>query len=192
MTCLDFILLLWVCVAVGGQAVSQTASAQKPSIPGETMPAGPTKPRTARNCNRWHIVEKGDTCPKVESIYGISHNQFLEWNPSVPKDCSREFWLGYSYCVGVNDNPVIATPIQTNLINSTMTFPSTSPTSVYSIRNPVTSDEFTVSSVETAWPPKRTQPGQPSYCNKWYHVKIGDTCNTIQILHGTSMTLEEL
>ncbi|EGD91941.1 hypothetical protein H113_00549 [Trichophyton rubrum MR1459] len=45
MTRLEFILLLWVCIALGGQAVSQTTSGQKPSIPGETTPAGPTKPR---------------------------------------------------------------------------------------------------------------------------------------------------
>ncbi|EFR04225.1 hypothetical protein MGYG_07232 [Nannizzia gypsea CBS 118893] len=149
MNCCVFILLLWVGIALGEQPVSQTTFAPKPIELGETSPAGPTKSRTAQKCHRWHTVRKGDTCPMVEGTYGISHNQFLEWNPSVPKDCSQGFWVGYSYCVGVSDHPVFATPIETNSINSTtITASKTTITSTYSIRNPVTSERLTVSPVK--------------------------------------------
>ncbi|KAM5435400.1 hypothetical protein MaudCBS49596_004316 [Microsporum audouinii] len=189
MSCLVFTVIAY--IVLGKESVSQPRSSLESIRSAESSPVGPTKPRISRNCNKWHTVEEGDTCSRVERAHGISHNQFLEWNPLVPKDCSRDFWYGYSYCVGVGRNPVTTTtPAETSMGRKTLS-KATSPTT-YSIRNPVTSHKLTFSPVETAWPPKRTQPGQPSHCNKWYLVRAGDTCRTICTLHGSTMTLEEL
>ncbi|PYI27237.1 hypothetical protein BP00DRAFT_353954, partial [Aspergillus indologenus CBS 114.80] len=51
---------------------------------------------------------------------------------------------------------------------------------------------LTPSSVETAWPPTKTQPGQPGVCNRWYRVKPGDSCQTISERSGASLPLDQL
>lgn len=67
----------------------------------EDGPSGPTFPGIAWNCSRWHTVAKGDTCPSIENKYNITSSEFLEWNPAISKDCSKNFWPKYSYCVRV-------------------------------------------------------------------------------------------
>src|SRR4051812_30643001 len=67
----------------------------------QTTAPGPTQPGTAANCNKWHIVKKGDDCSKIETLYDITHTRFLIWNPAVSQDCITNFWPDYAYCVGV-------------------------------------------------------------------------------------------
>ncbi|KAJ9209978.1 hypothetical protein DTO166G4_8450 [Paecilomyces variotii] len=54
-----------------------------------------------RNCNKYYVVQTGDTCPSVESKFGITSTEFFAWNPSVSTDCTTNFWVGEAYCVGI-------------------------------------------------------------------------------------------
>ncbi|RAH43024.1 LysM peptidoglycan-binding domain-containing protein [Aspergillus brunneoviolaceus CBS 621.78] len=84
---------------------------------------------------------------------------------------------------------------------ATMTPPanttSLSTGSTYSARVPITSDimptmPLTPSSIDTAGPPSKTQPGQPGSCNRWYCVKPGDSCQIISERSGASLSLDQL
>jgi hypothetical protein len=59
----------------------------------------PTMEGIAANCNKWHTVGDGDDCVVVEKKYNITADQFFKWNPAVSKDCVKNFWAKYSYCV---------------------------------------------------------------------------------------------
>ena len=74
-----------------------------------TTPPGPTQPGVLSSCNRWHMVESGDTCATLESQYGISHDKSLDWNPAVSEDCVSNFWPDYAYCVGGGDDVATTT-----------------------------------------------------------------------------------
>lgn len=174
-------------------------------------PSGPTQPNTASNCNRWYTVKSGDSCFSVETAFKISHANFLKWNPAVSKDCITNFWVKDLYCVGIDSAmpskstsasskassitsetaEVTTTTSSATKISSTSDS-SSGASSTYSIRNPVTSFNISTSTIDTSWPPKKTQTGQPSYCNRWYLVEAGDTCDTVYNRFGTSMTKQQL
>jgi LysM repeat protein len=60
---------------------------------------GPTQKGIAANCDKWHTVKEGDDCKSIEKKYKITADQFFKWNPAVSKDCVKNFWVKYSYCV---------------------------------------------------------------------------------------------
>lgn len=171
----------------------------------DTTPSGPTQPKTVSNCNKWYTVKSGDSCFSVETDFKISHADFLKWNPDVSDDCITNFWVKYSYCIGI-DSTLTSKPTSTTSKSSSSASEvtsitskggstsdtSTSANSTYSIRNPVTTFNVSSTSVDTSWPPKKTQSGQPDYCNKWYLVEAGDTCDTVYSRFGTSMTMKQL
>ncbi|KAK4143163.1 uncharacterized protein C8A04DRAFT_29180 [Dichotomopilus funicola] len=154
----------------------------------------------AANCNKWHVVAKGDDCPSVEKKYKITSAEFLKWNPAVDKKCTKNFWVKYSYCVGIDKD---AHPTSTSTTKSTSKTSSktstktsstkTVPTSTppYSTRNPVTSYSNTPGKTATAFPPEHTKPGQPPNCNRWHWVSIGDSCQSIVNLYSTRLTAEQ-
>lgn len=180
----------------------------------EETPSGPTQPQTASNCNQWYTVKAGDSCYSVETDFKISHADFLKWNPSVSEDCVTNFWTKYSYCVGIGDTTTSKKSFASSTSSLTSSTPgtgahgpsstakgsktgssvstSTTADSSYSIRNPVTSFNISTPTIDRTWPPKRTQAGQPSYCNRWYLVEAGDTCDVVYQKFGTSMTKEQL
>lgn len=41
----------------------------------------------------------GEDCGVLETQYDITHEQFLEWNPTVSPDCVDGFWKGESHTV---------------------------------------------------------------------------------------------
>jgi hypothetical protein len=76
-----------------------TASATKTAGP---SPAGPTATGQPANCDLWYTACETDTCSTLEKAQGISHADFLKWNPSVDANCSpATFKEDYAYCVGV-------------------------------------------------------------------------------------------
>ena len=76
--------------------------------------------------------------------------------PAVSKDCSKNFWVGNSYCVGVGPPKITTT--------TTSSTTSTSSVSYSWITGPTTS-YIPVNVTSTAgWPPSPTQSGQPPYC----------------------------
>lgn len=151
-------------------------------------PTGATQPNIAKNCIAWHTVGDGDGCWSIEQEYGITHENFILWNPDVSSDCVTNFWPAYSYCVAVGA-PISSTtsmPLTTSATTSkstSRTITSSSTTRIanatYSIREPITTYNLTTSTIESVFPPKHTQAGQPSYCNDWHLVEIGNTCENI-------------
>ncbi|KAI4192254.1 MAG: hypothetical protein LQ348_003223 [Seirophora lacunosa] len=174
----------------------------------DTTPSGPTQPGTISSCNNWHTVKTGDSCYTIETDFKISHADFLKWNPAVSEDCVTNFWGGYAYCVGIDStitsskpsSSTSATPSSVSSATKTSSSASSSKSSsatstansTYSIRNPSTSPNISTPTIDTTWPPKKTQAGQPSYCNKWYLVEAGETCDTVYRQFGTSMTKAQL
>lgn len=59
----------------------------------------PTMPGVVGNCQKYYLVASGDTCIAVESKYGISQAQIMQWNTNVHSNCDN-LWLGYYMCVG--------------------------------------------------------------------------------------------
>ncbi|KAL2846176.1 hypothetical protein BJY01DRAFT_247349 [Aspergillus pseudoustus] len=66
-------------------------------------PPGPTQSGIPDNCNKWHLVEEGDTCWDLSQENGITLDQLYEWDPAAKNDCAEGFWLGNAYCVGIAD-----------------------------------------------------------------------------------------
>ncbi|KAE8418153.1 hypothetical protein BDV36DRAFT_295374 [Aspergillus pseudocaelatus] len=197
-----------------------TASANAVSTTWETHPSHPTLPGTAPNCNKWYTAKKGDDCSTVQRDYGISADDFFRWNPSVSKDCKKNFWVDTSYCVGLGlaittgtPTPTVTTSVggslTTTSIPTTKTTPitstpsgdgtsisagSSSPTTkaTYTFNHPTTTWTPSPPPRETAWPPTKTQPGQPTSCTRWHEVMIGDTCDTITSRYSSWITKEDL
>ncbi|KAJ9307102.1 hypothetical protein DTO217A2_3340 [Paecilomyces variotii] len=77
-----------------------TTTATASSTPSTTSTAsvpGPTTSGIPSNCNKYYVVQTGDTCPSVESKFGITSTEFFAWNPSVSTDCTTHFWVGEAY-----------------------------------------------------------------------------------------------
>ncbi|GIJ81614.1 hypothetical protein Asppvi_000113 [Aspergillus pseudoviridinutans] len=77
---------------------------------------GPVDPGTATDCT-WYdtALDKTYTCQWFEFNWGLSHQDFVSYNPSVKDDCSG-IKVGNSYCVEVNHGtprPTTTTPTST-------------------------------------------------------------------------------
>ncbi|ETS74812.1 hypothetical protein PFICI_13296 [Pestalotiopsis fici W106-1] len=107
-------------VAPTATAVTSTTSTSEPTS-SPTAP-GPVQDGQPAECNKWHLVESGDTCSVITSTYSITFEQFREWNPAVSEDCVSGFWGGYAYCVGVSSSSsspaVTVTPATTSTVAS--------------------------------------------------------------------------
>ena len=174
----------------------------------EDQPSGPTQPKTVSNCNKWYTVKSGDSCFTVETEFKISHADFLKWNPDVSDDCITNFWVKNAYCVGIGSTTTSKSSSSSRSSSTSSAAATTSnaagattgsaaattssATSTYSIRNPSTSSNITTPTVDMSWPPKKTQAGQPTHCNRWYMVEGGDTCDTVYSKFGSSMTRKQL
>lgn len=133
--------------------------------PGELVPND-----QVLECNEWHLVRPGDTCTTVETFFDISHDDFLEWNPTLALDPACVLWSGYWYCIGTgplqydpeDQTTTTTTEEDTSTINpGPTTIPSNSS---YTVRNPYSSTTLTTTPIENAWPPTKTQAGQPLNC----------------------------
>ncbi|KAJ3467006.1 hypothetical protein MRS44_004570 [Fusarium solani] len=191
---IPFILVFAVLLGVSGAA--------------DSKPGSDTLKGIASNCNAFHTVKKGDDCDTVVSEYDITRAEFLKWNPAVSKDCSKNFWVTYAYCVGIDQDSssttfsTFTTKTQSRVTSTTAghgqdttttirTFAtrvsrntSTKADTTYSIRNPVATWELASPTEDTEWPPQRTQEGQPSNCKDWHKVERGDTCESIVLNYG--------
>ncbi|KAJ5561367.1 hypothetical protein N7461_000128, partial [Penicillium sp. DV-2018c] len=188
----------------------------------DSKPSGDTLDGIAWNCDAFYTVKKGDSCDTIETKFKIKHKVFIKWNPKVSDDCKDNFWVGYSYCVGINPDQTSTntkTTAKTTLTHSTHPTgtttttgsnththsgsPSPSPTSShshsinttttpYSTRWPTSSYSLTAPYTATAWPPQHTLGGQPENCTAWYQVKPRDTCDSIVKQYANSLTMDQL
>lgn len=57
--------------------VTSTTTTAEPTGPSPTMPG------IAEKCDKFHKIASGDQCDVIETLYGISDNQFKEWNSEI-------------------------------------------------------------------------------------------------------------
>ena len=65
-------------------AVTTSSSTETINTPTTTSSASdhkPTQPGLAKNCDNFYKVSDGDSCYNIEASAGITHSQFLKWNP---------------------------------------------------------------------------------------------------------------
>ncbi|KAL3705817.1 hypothetical protein TMatcc_006826 [Talaromyces marneffei ATCC 18224] len=113
------------------------------------------EPSTVPGCTKYHLVVSGDTCQKIESEYGITNAEFMQWNPYSGSTCAN-LWLGYYVCVQ-------------------------GPTTSISSSTPVTTSATILT---TAAPPSPTEPRTISSCASYHLVVSGDTCYSIENKYG--------
>lgn len=130
-SCASLLLDFYVCIGIIGQGGSTT------SKPGNGISTpGPVQTGIVSNCNSFHLVVSGDTCPDIASKSGISLDNFYAWNPAVKTDCTS-LLLGDYVCIGIiggtTVKPTSTTskpgngistpgPIQTGMIGSCNSF----------------------------------------------------------------------
>ncbi|KAK3933515.1 hypothetical protein QBC46DRAFT_326379 [Diplogelasinospora grovesii] len=158
-----------------------------------TVPDKPTQTGTISTCNEWYDVVSGDTCSGVASSFGITLAQFLQWNPAVSSDCSVNFWVGDSYCVGVSSGTPSTSKTSSSSTQSgtsssstqgstTVSSRSTSPSSI-----PPNASSYSIignetSAVQTDRPTATQgamQTGIASPCIRLVQANPGDTCQSI-------------
>ncbi|PYI36203.1 hypothetical protein BP00DRAFT_386649 [Aspergillus indologenus CBS 114.80] len=87
-------------VCVRGQGPSSTiATSSTASIP-ITSSLSPTQTGTTPSCSRYHTIQSGDSCDRIESIYSATFAQLYDWNPVIGDNC-QSLQVGYAICVGV-------------------------------------------------------------------------------------------
>ncbi|KAH7259021.1 uncharacterized protein BKA55DRAFT_638736 [Fusarium redolens] len=86
-------------VLAGPSATAKKATAIE-SIKGDngiTTPL-PIQPGMVDDCDAFYYVKPGDNCLIISAQFGISFDQFKEWNPTVGKDC-LSLWADANVCV---------------------------------------------------------------------------------------------
>ena len=54
---------------------------------------GPTQSGQVETCNRWDLVQDGDTCSVyLEKYPGLSLAKLVEWNPAIGSQC-QNLWV---------------------------------------------------------------------------------------------------
>ncbi|KAK4233582.1 LysM domain-containing protein [Achaetomium macrosporum] len=72
----------YVCVGTIGQTATTTSTAGN-GIPTPT----PYQEGMTKDCNKFYLVQAGDSCAAILTHYGISLENFSSWNPAVRSDC---------------------------------------------------------------------------------------------------------
>ncbi|KEY65064.1 hypothetical protein S7711_09857 [Stachybotrys chartarum IBT 7711] len=107
-----------------------------------------------------------EDCAYFAARWGISVQDFINWNPSVGADCTG-IVIGQEYCVERNWG--IPEETTTTTTTTTTTIPFTRTTTV-----PTGSHR-----------PSPTQPGLIESCTAFYMAVSGDTCDSIVARYGT-------
>lgn len=160
--CTNLLAGLDYCVAT----VASTATATATAVPTSTAVSAPTKTvtGTTSTCYEWYVVQSGDSCDKIDGLYGITFDYFRSLNTYVDAACDN-IWAGYAYCVsGVA------------LVSST----ATTTTTVATTALPTSTRVYVAA-------PTSTVSGTTDECYEWYVVKSGDTCDKIDALYGITL-----
>ncbi|PVH71894.1 carbohydrate-binding module family 50 protein [Cadophora sp. DSE1049] len=119
------------CIHRDGQGISISSSfATVTSSTATTKPNPPAPTHSSQpvNCNKWDVVQSGDSCGSLAADNGISVDQFYSWSPAVSKNCVTNFWQGQAYCVGVSSSSQLL-PTTTATITAKATPPALTHTS---------------------------------------------------------------
>ncbi|KAM5429347.1 hypothetical protein McanCB21832_007745 [Microsporum canis] len=145
-------------VAAEGAVVKRWLNGSKPT---DTVDPGVTP-----GCTYWiNGITAADQCADIVGYFGITEEQFNEWNPALNGHCGA-IQPGHSYCVMADQ-----VPTSTKLTSTAPPSPTTSSTATS----------------PTATGPSPTQSGLAQDCNKFYKVVAGDSCYDIAQREGASL-----
>ncbi|KAL8913520.1 MAG: hypothetical protein Q9171_001708 [Xanthocarpia ochracea] len=151
--CSTLFLDYYYCIAVPGTPTTRSTTSTTKATSTTSSGPSPTQSGIISSCTKYYKTVSGDTCQVISDRIGtFSVAQFISWNPAVGNTCSQLF-LDYYYCIAIPGTPTTRTSTST-----------------------------TISAPPTPTPngPQPQQPGIVANCNKFYLVKSGDSCYTIQ------------
>ncbi|XWW93850.1 hypothetical protein V2A60_001789 [Cordyceps javanica] len=144
-----------------------------PTEPAPTVPENgietplPIQPGMVSDCNKFYLVQRGDTCAAIAAQHGISRSDFTTWNPKVGGDCAG-LWAEANACVSV----IGYTPTPTK------------PGSDDDDKNNKDKNKNNNGGVET---PSPTQPGMVANCVRFHYVQHGESCAHLAGRYGVSV-----
>ncbi|OQD88154.1 hypothetical protein PENANT_c004G11451 [Penicillium antarcticum] len=119
---------------------------------------GPSQSGQVANCNKWDLVQSGDTCSVYLAKYpGLTLANLVAWNPAIGSQC-QFLWEETYICTGITG----WTPSPTTTKATTT---SATPTNGFTTPQPI-------------------QPGMIAECNKFHMVVDGDGCDSIAKANG--------
>ncbi|KAK6500776.1 hypothetical protein TWF506_003539 [Arthrobotrys conoides] len=148
--CSNLVVGLWYCVQPTENWRGDESVTTRTTLP----PPGPTESGTSQACYEWHKVVSGDYCGLLESSYGISLDDLIDWNPTLKRDCSN-LLLGKAYCVS---GGFIETTTPSSTTTSKSTTTSTRPPTTTSSVPTTTSTRPSTTTTTTTKPPTTTPP----------------------------------
>ncbi|KAG8667748.1 hypothetical protein FPOAC2_12938 [Fusarium poae] len=84
----------------GPQSTTTTPPPLTTTDPTAVVTPSPIQSGMVKNCNKFHKVEKSQTCNDIASKFGISEDDVKKWNPEVGSDCTG-IWANVYVCIGV-------------------------------------------------------------------------------------------
>ncbi|KAK0707744.1 hypothetical protein B0H67DRAFT_543028 [Lasiosphaeris hirsuta] len=136
-----------------------------PQASASETPLYPFDPRTTKYCVWWIDIDGPWTCQDVNTIFGLSTDDFISWNPSLAKPCNT-LPTNTSFCVSSLES--LHTPFP--VVTTTTTSPPPRPTTTNGIATP-----------------SPIQPGMVSNCAAFYLTQPGDTCAGIASASGVAL-----
>ncbi|KAJ6020143.1 hypothetical protein N7522_000218 [Penicillium canescens] len=85
----------YVCVDILGYTITTTSTTS-----GGISTPSPIQSGMVCDCDKFHLVQPGDTCSAVASTAGISLDDFYAWNPAVGTSCAY-LDMGDYVCVDI-------------------------------------------------------------------------------------------
>ncbi|CAD6446761.1 ebb40fb2-5fe2-4202-a0f0-7e45d98b00a8 [Sclerotinia trifoliorum] len=148
--------------------IKATFAITNPKLNKHPRQDGPVDPGTATDCTYYDTAyDSSYTCAYFEESWGLTHADFIDWNPSLKSDCSG-LRIGNSYCVEVNFG----------LPRPTTTLKLTSTSSSSTLTTPIPTTTGTPK-------PSPTQPGLIEACTTFHYAVSGDDCSLIVAKYGT-------
>ncbi|KAM7214512.1 hypothetical protein V8F06_010073 [Rhypophila decipiens] len=170
------------CVRVTGEdecPVPSTSSEVPVTTAGPT-PASPTFPNIDCHCNAFYKLRAEDTCESVMDRFDVEPQDFFAWNPEVAQNCTFNFYVGYSYCVGIGDTCSMAPSFTGTGVNTATDYSYVSD-GTRATENP--------RPTATGFPPEPLQSGTPENCQEYYQAADIDTC--LSIVHRFSDQMDQ-
>ena len=81
----------------GATTTSSTASTTTTSA---VATPTPTQAGMVSGCTEFYEAQPDDGCYAIATEYGITLDEFVDWNPAVNSNCSG-LWPDYYYCVAI-------------------------------------------------------------------------------------------
>ncbi|KAL8833430.1 MAG: hypothetical protein Q9170_004273 [Blastenia crenularia] len=152
--CSQLFLDYYYCIAIPGTPTTRSTTSTTKTTSTSSGPT-PTQSGIISSCTKYYKAVSGDSCQVISDKFGtFTVAQFETWNPAVKSDCSQ-LYLDYYYCIAIPGTPT--THSTTSTTKTTSKTPTPTPNG-----------------------PQPQQPGIVSNCNKYYLVKSGDSCYTIE------------